>query len=73
MTRDLTEDERTTLTNGLRVAAERFDANAVLFDKNRLGSIADDPRMVEQFHRQAVESRKLAGLLEDAERITLAR
>ncbi len=64
----LTEDQRTTLTNGLRVAVERFKEHV-----NEMGewTLPDHPytRLRVQFERQAQESVELAELLEGCEKI----
>lgn len=54
-----TEDQRTTATNGLRVAAERF-----LADAKELREV--DGRMAQQFERQALQARELANLIDGA-------
>jgi hypothetical protein len=53
-----TEDEKATIVNGLYVAARRFDEDA------ETARAAGHPLMVEQFERQAKDSRAIAARLE---------
>lgn len=73
-----TEDERTTLTNGLRVAAEQFekhvtdlrrDARAMTPSINREegDTVIHYERLAGQFEQQARESRELADKIEEAD------
>jgi hypothetical protein len=56
--RELTEAERNTIWNALIVAASRFDESAqVCREENQ-------PRLVEQFEKQARDSRELSALFE---------
>lgn len=51
-------DIESTITNGLRVAAEKFDANAeAMRDVN--------PRLSAQFRTQAHEARELASMIDE--------
>lgn len=74
MKRPLTEDERTTITNGLRVAAERFDEH-VHTCRNPHGpdneSYTPDLRLARQFETQAKDSRALADLIDGCEAIEI--
>jgi hypothetical protein len=54
----LNQDQKQTLVHALRVAAERFGEDAK--------TCAFNPRLAEQFVRQAAESRDLADTLDDA-------
>lgn len=54
----LTESEKSTLVNGLCVAANKFDESA------KVSLEAGYPMLVEQFERQAKESRELASKIE---------
>lgn len=65
--RELTESERTTLTNALYVAAERFKENAASLRKE-----PGHTRMAEQFDQQEKDSRKLAEDIEQAESLRLS-
>ena len=58
---NFTEYELTTLTNGLRVAAERFAEDA-----KELRAEPKMERLAEQFYRQQRESLELANRLEEA-------
>lgn len=64
----LTEDQRTTLTNGLSVAADKFEANAEFL---RSVSPASLRCVAETFYKQARESRELVKLLIGYDSITL--
>lgn len=70
--RELTEDERTTITNGLRVAAERFDEHVRACECPE-AAVASGMynRLAEQFKRQASDSRALADLIDGCEWITV--
>ena len=68
----LSEDERATITNGLRVAAERFKEHArdLLTPDDRNPVIPAGYRsLAEQFERQCAESVKLAQQIENAESV----
>jgi hypothetical protein len=57
----LTESQRATLTNALRVAAERFDDN--------VKKLRGDPnlrRLAEQFDQQRADAFEMATLIENA-------
>lgn len=60
---DLSEDQRCSLTSYLNSAAVYFDEIA----KNP--EIARDPRLVEQFNRQAAEARRFATRIDNADTI----
>jgi hypothetical protein len=64
----LTEHERTTIANALRVAAEQYgkDAEAIRADKFHAS-----PRMAEQFDMQKAEAVVMAGRIEQADEIEL--
>lgn len=74
----LTEDERTTLTSALHIAAERYDENALAAKPVTPPGRAPRPGVdrapfspfsmgwiAAQFTRQAEEARRLARLIED--------
>jgi hypothetical protein len=63
---ELTEDERNTLTHGLRVAAERFGIDAKVCMEEPA-----HPGLAEQFRRQVVQTLALADRLDNAESIHL--
>ncbi len=84
MKRPLTEDERTTITNGLRVAAERFDGHVKDLmdgDYHCVGGIStaltrsqqagELGRLARQFETQAADSRELADLIDGAQEIEI--
>lgn len=71
---ELTEHQRATITNGLRVAAAKFHQNAVdLRNMEFLGfeglNISHRARLAAQFEAQYDESIQLAQQLDDSERI----
>lgn len=66
MKRTLTEDERTTITNGLRVAAERFEGHVKVVREEGYHGLGD------QFQKQAKDSRSLADLIDGCEEIEIA-
>lgn len=66
---DLSEDQRNTLLNSLRVAAEKFDANVATLSRDE--PIEADLRRV--FTHQAKETRELASRIESAEYVKLGR
>lgn len=74
-TRTLTEAERNTLVNALRVAAERFNEHVSYLQGTHDHVTADartvNGRLAEQFDNQARDARDLATLLEDSEEIRL--
>ena len=57
---------RSTVVNALYCAADKFDANA-----KELAEIPNHGRVAEQFKRQAVEARKIAEQIEQADTIEL--
>ena len=59
----ISSDDRSTIINGLRVAAERFAADA--------RDSADHPRLAEQFSRQAADSLRLAERIEEADQVAI--
>jgi hypothetical protein len=71
--RILTESERTTITNGLRVAAEKFDEYVKMFRTGEdLGiSRGAAESLACTFENQAKESRELARLIDDCESLTI--
>lgn len=66
---DLTEDQRNTLTHSLRVAADKFDANAAICTREH-PEVAD---LCRAFESQAKETRELAARIEAAEYVKLGR
>jgi hypothetical protein len=62
---NLSADDVSTITNALRVAATRFDESAKVCGE------AGHPRLVEQFTRQALDSRAVADRIEDAAGVIL--
>jgi hypothetical protein len=73
MIRELTESERTTITNGLRVAAERFQEHVKSFREDPDLTKPAYKGLADQFEKQDRESRELADLIDDCESITLER
>jgi hypothetical protein len=67
--------KRHILTNALRLAAEQYDADALVHNDPvqtpGYGTEEGRKRIVETFERQAVDARKLADAIEQAERIEL--
>ncbi len=62
--RTLTESERSTISNGLRVAAE-------LYREDIHRTSPDFARLADQFTRQAADALALAEQIDEAENITL--
>lgn len=65
---NLTEDQRYTLLHSLRVAAEKFEANAETCREEAGGA-----RIADQFIRQAAQTREIADRIESAEYVKLGR
>jgi hypothetical protein len=67
--------KRHTLVNALRVAADQYDADALVHNSPPTDAMYWSPegrrRIVETFERQAIDARKLADAIEQAERIEL--
>lgn len=66
----LSEEQISTVVNGLRVAAERFDEHikSIRDIRGLLNSQTAD-QLVRQFERQAVESRQIASLFERSQTV----
>lgn len=62
---ELTEDQRATLVNSLRVAASRFDTDV------ETCNILGHERLALQFVSQAVETRALADRIDNAEYVKI--
>lgn len=61
MTRiDIDPEDLSTVVHGLRIAAERFDADA-----ETCRQVPGHERLAEQFVRQAADSRAIASAIED--------
>ncbi len=70
---DMTETDRTSATNALHIAAERYEQNA----RDLRHDATDDTRhsyerLAVTFDRQAETARRLAETLENADTITIA-
>ena len=71
--RTLTESERATITNGLRVAAERFDEHVKMFRSDEALGISPGAAesLASTFENQARESRAIAALIDDCKELSI--